>query len=837
MVTVLKLTFANMRHKKFRSILNILSILLSVALMYTILSLSSSTTSLFESQIRKEVGSASYMVIPNEASGLQYLKKQDFSEISGLMYNIPVISAYGYTGQMDVTEYEQKKLPVAFTGMTAENYDTVYDYEFKEQETTSLTGYQAWIGEETAVEYGISLGDELKIIIQGKEYSFQISGILSDKNNNLGYVADRLKLVVNPDTLCEILGHEDGVSAYYVNYLPGTDPDIFYTELKEELPELEVRNVSDLSEVRQTINMLVTCLFLMVMAVIIVSAFIIYSSFKMIAIDRMPLMGALRSIGATRRMTVRILLFEGVFYGFVGGILGISLGMGILSLTMKIILENFGISAGNFTIVNYKYLFISLGIGLLLAVGSALAPLIKVSRHSIRSIIFSEIQNEKHISAYKTIIGMILVSIGFIIFETAPLKVELVLDMIAILLVCIGSSFIIPVFSRILMRIFTWLLRPFYKDSIGVITANLKNDRTMMNNIMLLAMGLGVILMINNFSSTVAEAVTDVYATGMADAEVYTEMDDRFIENVRRTEGVEHVYTTKQLRNIKANNGDITLLFLEGMNGADYSRYAWDEFGDYLTEDMMEEFRSSRSALITRFTARKYNLKVGDSLDIDFSGTIVPYKVIGVVPSIMNNGNMTFVYEDFLAEDGGVINSQSMYLKFSEGANEKQVIQRIKELMPTTILPIQTHEEMQRQNVEANNALFFMMKAISVIAMFIGVFGILNNFTISFLSRKKLLATLRSLGLSQKKTKNNMLLEAFLCGSLGTLSGLALGTVLFKAMGYVIEAMGIPADVMFYSLKEYLFVLISGLTLALVSAILPARSIAKDNIVAGLRYE
>jgi ABC-type antimicrobial peptide transport system permease subunit len=82
-----------------------------------------------------------------------------------------------------------------------------------------------------------------------------------------------------------------------------------------------------------------------------------------------------------------------------------------------------------------------------------------------------------------------------------------------------------------------------------------------------------------------------------------------------------------------------------------------------------------------------------------------------------------------------------------------------------------------------------------------------------------------------------MLFEAFLCGCLGTLSGLILGTLLLKAMSYLIEAMGVPSQVMTFSTADYLFVLVSGIMLSLISAILPAISIAKENIVTGLRYE
>jgi len=831
MITVLRLTFANIKQKKFRSVLIILSIVLSVALMYTVLSLSNSTTKIFEQKVKKEVGNAEMMILPKENSGEQYLPELDFKNVEGIEYQIPLISSFGYS------EIADEMVPIAFTGMSEVDYDTIYGLEFISKTYDNLSDNQVLIGKETAEVYKIALGDELEVTIGGTVNIFIIAGIIEDRNNNLSYDLGRLELIVAKDTLIRILGIDNQVNGYFVKGTPGTDQAMIRADLEATFSELQVKDVTDLADYKQMITMMVSSLFMMVSAVVIVSAFIIYSSFKIIAIDRMPLMGTLRSIGATRKMTVRTLLFEAFFYGFSGGVLGNALGILILSLTMKIMFKNFGMTVEDISFFNANYILIALFIGLFLAVGSAVAPIIKTSKMSIRSIIFSEIQNEKHTSIYKTIIGIVMVVLAFVIFRIAPVKQEMALDGLGMLLVIIGGAMVIPMISILLTRILALILKPIYKDSLSIVTTNIKNDRTMMNNIMLLAMGLGVILMINNFSSTVGSVVTDVYSTGKADALVFADLEDSFVEEVREVEGVEHVYTVNEIMNITANDGEISFMALEGIDGVGYSEYAWDEFGKYLTDDLMKKFKSKRSVLLTRFTARKYDLSVGDQLEIDFNGKSISYEVIAIVPSIMNNGNETFVYNKFLVEDSGVKNSQTMYINIKDSFDTKKVLQEIKELMPYGILPIQTLKEMQDQNVKSNNGLFFLMKAISIIAMFIGVIGILNNFTISFLSRRKLIATMRSLGLSKKKTVQTMLLEAFFCGLLGTLSGLLLGTFLIEAMCYMVEAMGIPGDIMFYSMKEYIFVFISGIVLSLSSAILPAISIAKENIVSGLRYE
>ncbi len=831
MITILKLTLANIKQKKFRSILIILSILLSVSLMYSVLSLSNSTSDIFEQKIKKEIGNVELMILPKENSGDQYISELNFNNLEGMEYQIPQITAYGYS------EIKDEMVPIIFNGTSDANYDTVYGLNFIEKNNEILSKNQVYIGKETAEVYELVLGSKLEVTMAGKPMSFTITGIVEDQNNNLGYDLGRLELIASSDTISEILELEGKVNSYLIKSTSKYGISKLMSNLEAAFPEYDIKDVTDTSDFVQMITMVVTSLLLMVSAVVMVSAFIIYSSFKIISIERMPLMGTLRSIGATKKMTVRTLMYEAGIYGITGGLLGNALGILILQGTMNMMFQNFGMTVEDISYFNIKYIIIASFIGLALALGSALIPIIKMSKKSIRSIIFSEIRNEKHVSIYKTFGGLLLVIFAFIIFRIAPLEYQLALDMIAMLFVTIGAALIIPMLSRILSKLLILLLKPILKDGLHVITENIKNDRTMMNNIMLLAMGLGIILMINNFSTTVGSVVTDVYATGKADALVFSDMDDSFIQKVNKVQGVEHVYTAKEAVNMKANDGKITLMFLEGIDGPGFNQYAWDEFGKYMTDELLEKFMSNRSIILSKFTARKYDLNKGDTLEIDFNGKIINYEVIGVVPTVMNNGNMNFIYEKYLEEDAGIENYQSMYININDNADMKKVLQEIKELLPTGILPIQTLKEMQDQNVKANDMIFFLMKAVSIIAMIIGIFGIFNNFTISFLSRKKLIATMRSLGLSKAMTARNMLFEAFYCGLLGTISGLVLGTVLLKAMCYVLDAMGISGDLLYYSLKDYLFVLVSGIVLAIISSIIPAISISRDNIVNGLRYE
>jgi hypothetical protein len=86
--------------------------------------LSASTQDIFKQKLRKEIGSAQFMILPGEKSGKQYIDETDFVGREGIGYAVPLISAYGYS------KFEDENVPVAFTGMSAKDYDTVYGLEY-----------------------------------------------------------------------------------------------------------------------------------------------------------------------------------------------------------------------------------------------------------------------------------------------------------------------------------------------------------------------------------------------------------------------------------------------------------------------------------------------------------------------------------------------------------------------------------------------------------------------------------------------------------------------------------------------------------------------------------
>ena len=63
------------------------------------------------------------------------------------------------------------------------------------------------------------------------------------------------------------------------------------------------------------------------------------------------------------------------------------------------------------------------------------------------------------------------------------------------------------------------------------------------------------------------------------------------------------------------------------------------------------------------------------------------------------------------------------------------------------------------------------------------------------------------------------------------------GIVLYFYMGFVVEGLNISSEIATYNFSIMIFVFISGITLSILTSILPAINMSKRNIVKEIKYE
>ena len=132
--------------------------------------------------------------------------------------------------------------------------------------------------------------------------------------------------------------------------------------------------------------------------------------------------------------------------------------------------------------------------------------------------------------------------------------------------------------------------------------------------------------------------------------------------------------------------------------------------------------------------------------------------------------------------------------------------------------------------------MFNILNAFSIMAMVIGIFGIINNLIISFMQRKKSLAVLRSVGMSKLQMIKILFIEALSGGIVGGTAGIAAGFLMIHIVPMVCEAMNLPLQVE-YLWKLFLYSFIGGILINVVASIIPAFKSSKLNVIDTIKYE
>jgi len=808
--------------------------------MYTILALSTTITDYYTANATKTVGQTDIFLSANEKASSPLISMNSIKITKEtedkLAYVIPLLQGYGYYDLDSIAN------PMRITGMQLKDFSTIFKSTLTENSSKPFTGNQLLIGTYTAEKLKLNEGDTFTFVLNNQSIEFTVYAVVSD--NNLLSSNDQMQSAVIPtETMEKLLASEGQATVVHI----GTNEvgsqkenEANQRQLMEELtlenPHLFIEKAVNADDLGQMLTMIQVSLSLMTMSVILISCFIIYSSFKIIMLERMEFIGTIRSLGATRSVSRKVLYIESLSYGVIGGIFGIALGLGMLQFTISQVFSIVDQSNVKTQLFYPEFAALSFFAALLLVVISCTLPILQVAKKSVKGLLFSEIKNTKHVSMTKSLVGVILIVAGFLMVNISIKDLQMPFSFLGLLCVTVGAALMIPTLTILLAKPVDLIMGKLFGYHVKAAVTQISNDKTLMNTIILLSMGLGIILMINNFSSNVARLVIDVYGKGQADiVMMYYPFEKEFIDTVNSTQGVTHTYVTQDLFDVKANNGTVELNILEGIDGKDFSTYAWNEFGDIFTDEMQKTFESERTLIITTLTANNNNLKVNDTVLIDFDGHEVSYRVLTIVPSIMNNGTMSFIHQDFFVEDNQGEKYMAMYINTDEDV--ETVITRIKKQAPLAMYPFQSLEAMKQANIKSNHSLFSMMKAISLIAMLIGSIGIFNNYVISFMSRRKFIASLRSLGVAQVSIMKLFLIEALISGIIGSMGGLTVGYVLIEIMKGILENMNIASQMISHSMNEMVFIGVSGIVLGIVGAIIPAISNMSRPIIPELKYE
>jgi len=243
-----------------------------------------------------------------------------------------------------------------------------------------------------------------------------------------------------------------------------------------------------------------------------------------------------------------------------------------------------------------------------------------------------------------------------------------------------------------------------------------------------------------------------------------------------------------------------------------------------------EPLRSNRQMLIGRAAADALHKKPGDTLEVGGSR----FKIVGIydMATEWENTGGVITLRDAQILTGRPRKVTMAYVKVVNPRSADEVVDKINARFEDVHASLSGEFADQMPDMEAANQ---MLGAISVMALLIGGFGIMNTMLMAVHERTKEIGALRALGWRQRDVLTLIMKEAFILGIIGGLIGIPLA-VFFML---VVNNLPITADfgLMTLNFASYLQAIFVALLLGAIGGIYPAWRATKMLPVEALRYE
>lgn len=828
MKIIIKFILKSIREKKFRTFLILFAIAVSAALFFASSAISGSIEKIYVSKLSNNYGNSDIIVFGEDKAPSKYFNINKLEEIkSEIEYGIGAISEAGL--------YKVNNEETMTFNLRGINYNDLQRMNpvniISAKNLDAFEGKKIIISNSTSQKYKLAVGDSIELKINGGKYKFTVCGI-AGPSSFFANDGQSVCGIVPLDTLSSLMEAKGRVSIVYIKVKDPSEKNNIIEKLKPMFKNYTVQQSINPEDLKQQMGSITTPFMMMTLVVLGMAIFITYTAFKVISIERLPMVGTFRSIGATKKMTDFILIAESITYGIIGGIIGAVLGIGVLYLMTFLTTPEWMRGNGVQVQFDFSQLLFSFLLAIAIALISAIVPIIRVSRLPVKEIVLNEVENEEESKIWKLILGLILIIVSFKLPDIVPKNLALYLDGLCMILSVVAVILLVPYITGVFVKVFEKVYI-FFLGNEGVLAAkNLRENKSILNNISLLAIGISALLMINTCSYSVGVEVLDAYSKFNADIFTWGNMLDKNTENlIKNVAGVSDTYPIYS-SSVKIADSDRTIDSVEGVSSNKYFQYYSEKISNSTV--LFKELDEDRNIILSDIMLSRTGLKVGDNITLEMGKKKRTYKIIGSINTINYNGSYALVGEKYLKNDLGIRYYSTIYVKTNK---DPQIVQKnIQKQLQRLRISSMTKVDMQEENMKSNEQLFNILNAFSVMALIIGIFGVLNNLLISFMQRKRSLAIFRSIGMSKAQAVKMLFIEAFSGGIVGGTVGVFAGTLMIYIVPKVSAAMELPLE-MNYSWSLFLYSFIGGIIITVVASIVPNFKSSKLNIIEAIKYE
>ena len=251
-----------------------------------------------------------------------------------------------------------------------------------------------------------------------------------------------------------------------------------------------------------------------------------------------------------------------------------------------------------------------------------------------------------------------------------------------------------------------------------------------------------------------------------------------------------------------------------------------------------------REIAIDKATADAHHYKVGDTIGVIARGPVETFHIVGLVKfgSLSSLGATLSIFDlptaQRLFHKQGKLDSIGVASK--PGVSPQELVRQIQPILPPTA-QVKTGQQQAKQASKDTSAflsiLEYFLLAFGFVALFVGIFVIVNTLSITIAQRTRELATLRTLGASRRQVYWSVILEAAVIGLLAGVTGLFLGLGLAKGLNALFQSLGIdlPQTGTVFATRTIVVSLVVGVVVTVIAAAWPAFRATRVPPIAAVR--
>lgn len=821
---ILKYMVTNVKERKTRTAVMLLSILLSAALLFVSFSIGASYESAQRKMARGMAGSATLSVTRSDG-GIKDGILPELSSIHasvGMVEGTALYSENGYYETIDLIAADLRKLSKINPPRLVNGGDI-----------SDFSGSQVILPDRFTSKYGIKKGDTITLQVGETPISFTVAEIAAYDTVFLRHTRGATALVPL-STLSGLLDQTEGYTEILVEPAEGVTTAELKNELAAMLPseEYQVSEVINEAQIEADARQKSMPFFLISFFSLTMSVFIIYGSYKVITLDRLPVIGTFRSIGATQKAVTGILLLESMLYGVIGGLIGIPAGILVLKLILRGMGESISQGIEIPVVISPFSILLSFAAAVTVSLLSAWLPVRRASRLPIKDVVLGSVEERTVPRRFIVMGGVILFAVSMILPKLASGKMLYPAGGFSLLGLITATILMVPLLTNLICWGLEYLLGAVLGNEGRLAARNMRDNKNVGQNITLLFISISAVIaitVVGNFVTTyVGDVFRDAELQGFADGY----MEPQFVERVKNMEGIEKVLPLHVYKDQMQADGR-TLSRLEATDDLDcYSSMMGLQYTEKgMKEQAVSAFAGQRAILLSESCMERMGFLAGDTISLTGDTGENEYRIAGSFKSRATDVEAV-IPSSYAVVDFGA--SAYDFLAYTAADPEAIMIQ-IRSLFGETANWSRTVEEFNEDALSTVSAFLQPMHSLTYFILLMAAVGVINNLLINYMQKRRSTAMYKSVGLSNRQNVKMTLIEGFVSGLIGAVIAIFVSYMEIKTIFLVAG----PKIAMAPKLDAVTFLTAGamGVLVTLIGSVVPIIKSCRMKLVEEIKFE